>query len=81
MEKCDLDEFASEMFEVGEWPRDHIIFFLDVLKFDFVDVDRAMFLGVRVMRTLFLHSGNRKKRLGRSCLSDVLSIANGPENS
>jgi hypothetical protein len=81
IQKSFFDEVGDVIFQVGKWPWKLIICRQDVLKCDFVDVDRAMFQGVGIMRTLFLHSGNRKKRLGRICLSDVLSMANGPENS
>jgi hypothetical protein len=30
------------MFSVGEWPLEHIIFLLDVLKNEFGEVDEAM---------------------------------------
>jgi hypothetical protein len=34
------------MFQLGEWPLDLIIGFLDVLKNDFGEVDEAMFQGL-----------------------------------
>jgi hypothetical protein len=40
-----LDEVAKVMFQVGEWHWE-LICLLDVLKYDFSEVDEAMFLGV-----------------------------------
>jgi hypothetical protein len=34
------------MFSVDEWPLEHIIFLLDVLKNDFGEVNEVMFEGV-----------------------------------
>jgi hypothetical protein len=40
--KNDLDEVAEVMIQVGEWFWDLIICFLEVLKFDFCEFDKAM---------------------------------------
>jgi hypothetical protein len=40
-----LDEEAVVMFQVGKWPWELIICFLDVLIFEYVEVDEAMFEG------------------------------------
>jgi hypothetical protein len=62
------------MFYVGEWPLENIIYFLDVLKNDFDEVDEAMLQGdERPCEVFFLLSVHRKKRLGISRLIDVLS--------
>jgi hypothetical protein len=44
--KSELDEFAEMMFQVSDWHRDLITWLLNVLKFDFSEVDEAMFQGV-----------------------------------
>jgi hypothetical protein len=40
---CMLSIEKSDLDEAGEWPRDLIIFRLNVFNCDFVDVDEAMF--------------------------------------
>jgi hypothetical protein len=42
----DLDEISEVMFYVGEWPWEFKICLLDVLKYDFREVDEPMFQGV-----------------------------------
>jgi hypothetical protein len=46
IQKSDLDEFAEVMFQVGKWSWEIIIWLLDVLKCDFVEVDEALFEGL-----------------------------------
>jgi hypothetical protein len=46
IQKSEIDEVAEVMFQVGEWLREQIICFLDVLKCDFDYVDEAMIEGV-----------------------------------
>jgi hypothetical protein len=40
--KSNLDEFAEVMFQLCEWPWELILCILDVLKFDFGEVDETM---------------------------------------
>jgi hypothetical protein len=67
------DEVAEVMIQVGEWPSEILIRLRDVLKVTLVKSMKQCFKVSKGHATNFLHPGNRKKRLGRSCGSDVFN--------
>jgi hypothetical protein len=67
------DEVAEVMIQVGEWPSENLIRLMDVLKATLVKSMKLCYKVSKGNATNFLHPGHRKKRLGRSCGSDVLN--------
>jgi hypothetical protein len=71
IQKSEKDEVDEVMIQVGEWPSEILIRLRDVLKVTLVKSTKQYFKVSNGHVTNFLHPGHRKKRLGRSCGSDV----------